>query len=353
MELKPQGDVLLQPLVRPAPESELKDNLARLIAEHAAPIIKGVIRRKLQAGGGDSASRQQAEDLYGDVVVQLLTRLQAFIADPHENSIGDFHGYVAVTTYNACHLYLRRKYPSRWRLKNRLRYTLSRAGDFALWQGDDGDLLCGFRAWLNSKQDSREGNRRLRQLTDDPEARQRAGLTAGAPQVELSDVLRAAFRFAGGPVGLDELLAVVADLLGVRDQNVTGDISVEQDFNGRAARIDGATGFATELEQRSYLRRLWDEITSLPPLQRAALLLNLRDTHEGVIVLLPLAGIANVRQIAEATGMPAEQFAALWNQLPLDDAAIAERLGVTRQQVVNLRKSARARLGRRMKMLDA
>jgi len=37
--------------------------------------------------------------------------------------------------------------------------------------------------------------------------------------------------------------------------------------------------------------------------------------------------------------------------LPLEDAAIAERLGLTRQQVINLRKSARARLARRMRGL--
>ena len=35
-------------------------------------------------------------------------------------------------------------------------------------------------------------------------------------------------------------------------------------------------------------------------------------------------------------------------QMPLDDLTIAARLGVTRQQVINLRKSARARLTRRM-----
>jgi hypothetical protein len=45
----------------------------------------------------------------------------------------------------------------------------------------------------------------------------------------------------------------------------------------------------------------------------------------------------------------AEEFANLWNELPLEDASIASLLGVTRQQVINLRKSARERLTRRMK----
>jgi hypothetical protein len=47
--------------------------------------------------------------------------------------------------------------------------------------------------------------------------------------------------------------------------------------------------------------------------------------------------------------MPAQEFAGLWNELPLADDAIARRLGLMRQQVVNLRKSARERLGRRMR----
>ena len=103
------------------------------------------------------------------------------------------------------------------------------------------------------------------------------------------------------------------------------------------------------MERRSYLQRLWSEIVLLPPSQRAALLLNLRDLQEGVIVLLPLTGVATIRQIAEAVAIPPEEFARLWNDLPLDDAAVAVRLGVTRQQVINLRKSARARLARRMR----
>jgi hypothetical protein len=45
--------------------------------------------------------------------------------------------------------------------------------------------------------------------------------------------------------------------------------------------------------------------------------------------------------------MTADDLAGLWHELPLDDRRIAERLAVTRQQVINLRKAARARLARR------
>lgn len=341
------SDVLLLPLLLVKHEQESEEILARLIREHAAPIIKGILKSKLRTHAGEYHSLEESEDLYSDVVVQLLARLQAFIASPSDSFISDFRGYVAVTTYNACHLYLRQKYPARWRLKNRLRYALTHRNDFALWQGDDGEWLCGLAAWRGGGKDLAGDAERLRQLADDAGALQRSGLAAtDVSKAELAELLQAVFRHAGAPVRLDDLLSVVAVLQGVRDRvNVSRD---ERDSDGREGEIDVSPGFATEVERRSYLRRLWEEISQLPPLQRAALLLNLRDAHEGLIALLPLAGVATVRQIADAVGIPDEKFAGLWNDLPLEDAAIARLLGVTRQQVINLRKAARARLRRRM-----
>jgi RNA polymerase sigma factor (sigma-70 family) len=113
---------------------------------------------------------------------------------------------------------------------------------------------------------------------------------------------------------------------------------------------DPAPDAATALERRTYLSRLWEEIQRLPARQAAALILNLRDEQRrDAVALLPLTGVATMREIARAIDMPAERFAGIWNRLPLEDAAIAELLGVTRQQVINLRKSARERLARRMR----
>jgi len=103
----------------------------------------------------------------------------------------------------------------------------------------------------------------------------------------------------------------------------------------------------TELEQQEYLKRVWSEIRALPIRHRIALLLNLKDKSGNcVIILFPLLRIASIRKIAETLEFPAEEFATLWNELPWDDFKIAEYLGLTRQQVINLRQSARARLAR-------
>jgi hypothetical protein len=155
----------------------------------------------------------------------------------------------------------------------------------------------------------------------------------------------------GAPIELDALVNTVAELQGIKDQVAPGTRDDDEESALATERLaDNRTNIATELEQRLYLQRLWAEILELPVRQRSALLLNLKIEGESVITLLPLIGIASVRQIAEAVAIPAEQFAELWNELPLEDAVIARQLKVTRQQVINLRKSARERLWRHMKI---
>jgi DNA-binding CsgD family transcriptional regulator len=115
-----------------------------------------------------------------------------------------------------------------------------------------------------------------------------------------------------------------------------------------AARSAPATQLAS-VESKDTLRLVWGEIRELPVRQRCALLLNLRDGEEGnAVALLVLSGAATLAEIARTLEMPVEELAALWSRLPLDDLTIAARLGLTRQQVINLRKSARARLARRL-----
>jgi hypothetical protein len=70
-----------------------------------------------------------------------------------------------------------------------------------------------------------------------------------------------------------------------------------------------------------------------------------------VITLLPATGVATFEQIALTLEIPIAEFEQLWAQLPLDDLYLADYLGATRQQVINLRKTARERLLKRMKEL--
>ena len=104
------------------------------------------------------------------------------------------------------------------------------------------------------------------------------------------------------------------------------------------------------LTHRERLERLWGEIRELPPRQRAALLLNLRDDEgRGMIELWPQTGIASLAELARALDLTEAALRELWPTLPRDDQWIAARLGVTRRQVINLRKCARGRLARRLR----
>jgi hypothetical protein len=106
------------------------------------------------------------------------------------------------------------------------------------------------------------------------------------------------------------------------------------------------------IERREWLQLIWREIRQLPRRQRVALLLNLRNPHGiNIITLLPATGIATFEQIAQTLEIPTTEFEQLWADLPLDDLHIAAYLGATRQQVINLRKTARERLLKRMNVL--
>ena len=59
--------------------------------------------------------------------------------------------------------------------------------------------------------------------------------------------------------------------------------------------------------------------------QRHALLLNLKD--DAITVFLT-TGAASLRDIAAALELPAEEFAALWNDLPLPDNTRRRAAGV-------------------------
>ncbi|MCA1558204.1 MAG: hypothetical protein LC731_06660 [Acidobacteria bacterium] len=166
----------------------------------------------------------------------------------------------------------------------------------------------------------------------------------------LQDLVVELFNKTEAPVELDALVNTVADLLELKEPRAQEESRAEQQEGERFETFtDGSPNQHINLERRLYLERLWSEICDLPPGQRTALLLNLRDSEGCCLInLFPVTGVATMRMLADALEMSAEELAELWNDLPLNDAAIALRLSITRQQVINLRKCARERLARRL-----
>jgi hypothetical protein len=88
-------------------------------------------------------------------------------------------------------------------------------------------------------------------------------------------------------------------------------------------------------------------IRDLPLLQRRALLLYARDANGGsAIPLLVFTGIATLDEIAGVLDFTRAQLEPWWDRLPLADLDIADLLGITRPQVIGLRRAARERLER-------
>ena len=337
-------DQLLLAFIEATDEEQADRCLASLIDEHAVPIVKEILGSSLRfhLAGNSATSTQDANDLFNDIIANLLSRLRHIRSDRPQGAIADFRGYIAATAYNACNLYLRQKYPRRSRLKNRLRYLLSHDAAFALWTNEASGLICGFAQWRDKA--ARTPQRLFEKIRQDPvEWTQSVGLQiVNTNRAQLSSLVQALFQSCGSPIKLDELVNIVAEICREKDQP---DEQLDTVVNLAAPTLD----LETILEQQHMLALVWQEVCSLPRRQRLALLLNFKDARgHDLASLLPYTRTATIEQIAEALEFQLEEFLKLWNKLPLDDAAIAELLGATRQQVINLRKCARERLERRM-----
>jgi RNA polymerase sigma factor (sigma-70 family) len=346
-------DTLLRAFLQEPIEAESNHLLERLLCEHAQPLVKQIIKAKLRLYPGrtdDHRELQDAEDLSNEVTLQLLKRLREFKANGAAEGFSDFRGYVAVIAYNACYTYLRQKYPERYRLKSKLRYILTHQKGLALWESDHQEWLCGLSVWRHQKK-SVSIKEPLHDLRDSPQVMKLVRLSRENTQPNsLVHLLAAIFNRLGKPVELEELVNIVASLSEIKEPLAAADHDGENMADPREDDADLPARLATRQEQHIYLQRLWAEICALPLEQRTALLLSLRNKQgDDMITLLTDVRVATLRQIAEALAMSAEALAQLWNALPLDDATIATRLGVTRQQVINLRQSARRRLLRRAK----
>lgn len=320
---------------------------SRLLCEEAEPVVRNVLKQKLRGGpvrSDSSRSGPGLEDMSSIALLEVLMRLRELRRNGNPIAIGNFPAYVAAITYRMLSEYLRKNEPWRSNIKKKLHYLLTRDPAFAIWRGADDEWCCGLGSWRD--QDIPRTNVRLRKLLDDP-LNSEYGLPAHSESggKQLSGVVEAILNFVKSPIRFDDLVMIVVCLSGTEHRVLNSD---NFEGSGIDTLVDSRATVAEQVERRIFLKYVWSEIGKLPLRQRLALLLNLTDPDgRSVIGLLPAIGIASLREIADSLGMPEEQLASLWNQLPVDDRTIASYVGGTRQQVINLRKTARERLARR------
>jgi hypothetical protein len=309
-------DPLLEPLLAARDRETRDEALGMLLTQHADPVIRRGLRHRFGA-----SPSPEIEDIRSSVIVRLLNRLER-VDDPEADRIESFADYVAMVTYNTVDDYARRRNPQRTLLANRVRYVLTHDDRFALWRRDR-DLVCGFAEW--------DGQRAQAQSFETHDADERA----------LADSLERAFRRANAPADFHDVVQALATAAGL---NETTTPVTEIDL------VDATPSAYEQLASREAADALWAEIQLLPVRQRVALLFGARDAAgQSAVSMFPAAGVATIAQVAAVVEVPLDELAALWPDLPLDDNTIAARLGGTRQQIINLRKSARDRLARRLK----
>lgn len=305
-----ENDAVLAGLIDAPDEASRAEAIAALVKK-AAPLIDSVLSRYSRV----FAAREELDDLRSNVMLRLVRRLDE-VPRNREAAIRRFDDFVATLAFNAANDLLRESFPVRARLKNRVRYVLARESRFDSWSHATG-IVAGYSEWYDRP----------------PGA---CGAPGNVPRGDLAPAIVAVLDACENPLLLDDLVDIIASAWGVAETTVTSQTET--------AAPSGAALF----EQRNELAAVWNEIRALPAKQRAALLLNLRDPQAGsAIELFVLTGTATIDELAGALEMSAESLAQLWNDLPLDDQSIAERLGTKRQQVINLRRSARERLARR------
>lgn len=299
------------------------EDVDKLLAECATPLIDRLLRT---AASRRSLPAADLPDLAGDLNFRVLRRLRRAVENPRAEPLPDIEHYVNTSVFYAVDEHLKRQDPLRARLAQRVRYVLTHTSGLTTWKHHP--VTCGFEEW--------SGRAGVSVARPD-----RLPMSATNDVHRLRETVEEILRRSGGPVEVHALVDALAEAVALTPQPFVPAAALAS----RGEAVDPLV----HLEGREYLQRSWREIAALPLRQRRALLLQLRlEDGDSVTRLLPALGIVELEEVALALEMPLDDLLALWNELPLEDQRIAAMLGITRQQVINLRKCARERLARRL-----
>ena len=333
------ADPRLAPFLAAETDAEAEAALAALLEGDTDRVLRDAVRR---AVGNSARTRDHADDIANEVRLRLIRKLRA-LRRGEGDAIENLHAYVVSAATRTCYALLREQHPERTRLRNRVRYAVSHHADTELTVDTSGVWHCATRKKI------REAAPRGATISflDAPltfVSKHRISTNAPLPAI-----VAAILERLEAPIELDRFVDALAVAFGTVEVEAPAPRQPDPEWI-ETRLVDPAPDVSSTMQDREALRQIWDEIVSLPPNQRTALLLNLRDPEGGAMVhVLPSTGVVTMDELAEALSMDRRTLDGLWSDLPLDDLAVASRLGLTRQQVINLRKSARARLARRRK----
>jgi hypothetical protein len=359
----PRADELIQEYFAVPADSQAELLLDRLLREHADPIIKNAIRRWLwvdldfvwrldaraPAGApGKTRKELSAEDLYSRIVLYLVTHLRARREATDAEPIRQFGAYVRQLAANAYREMMRRQFPARHHVRRKLLEMapeqLSTLG-LALHRDErSGAFLGALRHWQG---ETPPLARRDAQWLENPGAFRNEGLLGDDPAtVPFPNLVARALDWAGAPMHIDDLTQGLSQLSGFQDVRT----DVAADDEDLLERLDAGVHLEEEVvrdcDQGAFVRALWQEVASLPLIQRRAFVL--RREKDEIQAFVRHGSCDGRRQIALLLELPWEEFEACYRALPLPYDRIGQRLGLTQREAINRQKIALERLRRRL-----
>jgi len=338
-------DNVLVPYLAADDDPERQQQLDELLLLRAAPLIRGVLLRRLGlyvSSQGVNENNQDSEDLYQEAMTRVMQGLHELRLSTGPD-IGNFELYVSRIATNICTDFVRRKSPARTRLKYRVRGAVKYHKDLMSWQ-HDGETLCGFALWRNTSKNP---------FTDQPFQDIETKLDSFqslyfAEQdirlAPLSQIVSDLFDWLGGPVEIDLLVSLIAYLLGVTDQQIESLNDPPpggwDDYFPVHTQSD-----QSHLEANELLARLWTAVIQLPAEQRDAFAFGFVDeAGQDLFTLLVAAEIVNLHELAHGMGRSVAEVVELRMRLPMDTAGVANELSASRENVYKWRFRAIRRL---------
>ena len=335
-----QPESVLNRWLRETDAERSVQQLELLLVQHAEPLVRRIVGFKLASRS--RAAQADVEDVCQNALCQLLGYLERAKKSGEFPEFKDFTAYAATTAYNACNAFFRARRPAWLSLSMKVRYLATHSPSFALWVTAEGTDVCGLA--------SQKGQKKLADAASVARAAEALRGRVDASRAPIAGLVQQLLEGAGGPLVFESLVDAAAELCGLHEDRMQ---SLESASSGRSRSApvlqDSEPPAEARLIHANYIRLVWREIAALPLEHRRALLLNLNDSAGGDIRLFELLGVASIREIAKVLEMGAVEFGGLWPDLPLDDNRLAGILGMSRQDVVNRRSTARKRLARRLR----
>src|SRR5579863_5953459 len=212
-------------------------------------VLRSVVRQKLRVTLRTNDFREQnldGLDVLQDIRLKLIRKLSGQSGEGEDSSIQEFTAYAATVAYRTCSDYLRAKYPLRTSLKNCLRRILDKSDEFAAWESASGEWVCGYPGWRNPSFKTDAG--KVMELRNDPYRLERAALPQGTADgmkwAAWKALLAGVFTYVGGPVPLDDLIAIVAPVVGMEDMPDMDDSEdTEEEVNDLSFLTSNDPGF--------------------------------------------------------------------------------------------------------------